>query len=746
MATFKICASPDPALALTNCVFVNPADAPGLQAPAGSSSAPANNYVMVKNIVYSFQSSPKISPGCIGLNNVQRGVCNVSQNEPVTVSIYVPKSDNAYLSSLRLQVDFLAKNKKVAERFEVDDIRKQITSMFVNQIFTPGQKFVLDFRGNNLELKVNSIDTVNLKQLASLGTDTGDSAPESSSSSEQYGILMQNTDVSIEKAPSSTISLSGAARMGGGMSVFKPDWKFEGMGIGGLDTEFGNIFRRAFASRMWPPSVVSKMGMDPVKGILLYGPPGTGKTLLARQIGKMLNGKEPKIVNGPEILNKFVGQSEENIRNLFKDAELEYEARGDDSDLHIIIFDELDAICKQRGARGDSTGVGDTVVNQLLSKMDGVKQINNVIVIGMTNRKDMIDEALLRPGRLEVQVEIGLPDEPGRLQILRIHTLKMKSNNFMDEDVNLEEVAGLTKNYSGAELAGVVRAASSYAFTREVDATNISKATLKPENVKVMHADFLRAVQEVRPAFGINDEEFESSARNGIINFGPRFDMLVERVRTIIQQVKTSKRTPLISVLLEGPAGSGKSAIATSLAKESGLPYLKLISPETLVGYSEAAKCAKITKVFEDSYRSPMSVIVVDDVERLLEFVPIGPRFSNAILQTLLVLFKKAPPHGRKLLVLATTSNKRVLADMDFLEGLGATIQVPMISSPVELKAVLSELKAFDPADLSRAIAAFHAPIPVKKVILLAEMARQGEPSRNVDRFIEFISTLGLDQ
>lgn len=145
------------------------------------------------------------------------------------------------------------------------------------------------------------------------------------------------------------------------------------MGIGGLDTEFSAIFRRAFASRIFPPLLVEKLGIQHVKGILLFGPPGTGKTLMARQIGKMLNAREPKIVNGPEILNKFVGASEENIRKLFQDAEKEYKEKGDESGLHIIIFDELDAICKQRGSSGGGTGVGDSVVNQLLSKVSSVK-------------------------------------------------------------------------------------------------------------------------------------------------------------------------------------------------------------------------------------------------------------------------------------------------------------------------------------------------------------------------------------
>lgn len=164
-----------------------------------------------------------------------------------------------------------------------------------------------------------------------------------------------------------------------------------------------------------------------MQGILLYGPPGTGKTLIARQLAKILNGKEPKIVNGPEVLNKYVGQSEENIRNLFAEADAEYKEKGDSSELHIIIFDEIDAVCKSRGSVRDGSGVHDTVVNQLLTKIDGVDALNNVLLIGMTNRKDMLDEALLRPGRLEVHIEVGLPDERGRLQILKIHTSKVRT-------------------------------------------------------------------------------------------------------------------------------------------------------------------------------------------------------------------------------------------------------------------------------------------------------------------------------
>lgn len=245
---------------------------------------------------------------------------------------------------------------------------------------------------------------------------------------------MKKTTVLFTKAADSTIKLSGSKSTSAGNAIIKPDFNFANLGIGGLDDEFSNIFRRAFVSRIFPPSIVERMGIQHVKGILLYGPPGTGKTLMARQIGKMLNCNEPLIVNGPEILNKFVGASEENVRKLFAPAEAEYKAKGEESSLHIIIFDELDAICKQRGSTNNGTGVGDSIVNQLLSKMDGVNQLNNILIIGMTNRLDMIDEALLRPGRLEIHMEIGLPDEKGRVQILNVHSTKVFKFN-VDETV-----------------------------------------------------------------------------------------------------------------------------------------------------------------------------------------------------------------------------------------------------------------------------------------------------------------------
>ncbi len=204
---------------------------------------------------------------------------------------------------------------------------------------------------------------------------------------------------------------------------------------------------------------------------------------------------------------------------------MQYKAKGDESGLHIIIFDELDAIFKQRGSTNSGTGVGDTVVNQVLSKMDGVDQLNNILIIGMTNRIDMIDEALLRPGRLEVLMEISLPDEHGRYQILNIHTAKMRRNGVMDRNVDLEELSRLTKNFSGAEIGGLVKSATSFAFNRHVKVGTMAGISDDIEHLRVNADDFANALEEVHPAFGVSEEELAQVVQNGIIHFDTVIDV-----------------------------------------------------------------------------------------------------------------------------------------------------------------------------------------------------------------------------
>ncbi|KAI1706885.1 ATPase family associated with various cellular activities (AAA) domain-containing protein [Ditylenchus destructor] len=321
----------------------------------------------------------------------------------------------------------------------------------------------------------------------------------------QFGLFTRETKIELISADSNKLDFYGDCYKKDDkiQPILKPDWDFSKMGIGGLDEQFGEIFRRAFASRMLPESVRNEMGIIHTRGILLYGPPGTGKTLIARKIAGVLNAREPKIVRGPEIFSKWVGDSEKNIRELFSDAEGEYAALGEKSRLHVIIFDEFDAVCPNREFCNSGHRIEQKVVNQLLSAIDGVDQLNNILVIAMTNQKDQIDPAILRPGRIEIQIEIHLPDEAGRLQILNIHTEKMRENKRLDESAKLDELAKITANFSGAELEGLVRAAQSCALSRFVTVQNCSAENLEKEatdKLKITMADFEAALEkDVKP-------------------------------------------------------------------------------------------------------------------------------------------------------------------------------------------------------------------------------------------------------
>ena len=323
-------------------------------------------------------------------------------------------------------------------------------------------------------------------------------------------------------------------------------------------------------------------------------------------------------------------------------------------------------MCKARGSVSNGTGVQDSMVNQLLTKIDGVDALNNILLIGMTNRRDMLDEAILRPGRLEVHIEIGLPDEAGRAQILKIHSQKMSENEFLAHDVDVADLAKRTKNFSGAEIEGLVKSAVSFALARQVDFQNLGAMDIDEDNVKIERADFERALEEVRPAFG-STGTFKRCRLNGIISPGERFEKLHHTCRSLVEQVRVSEKTPMLTCLLEAAAGRENRARRGS--PSGRVPVPKLVSAETMVGQSEMAKCQALSKVFEDAYKSPLSMIVLDDIERLLEYVAIGPRFSNVVLGAAHPAEARAAA-GRTLLVIGTTSTARLRA-----HGLGLRVQ-----------------------------------------------------------------------
>ena len=208
---------------------------------------------------------------------------------------------------------------------------------------------------------------------------------------------------------------------------------------------------------------------------------------------------------------------------------------------------------------------------------------------------------------------------------------------------------------------------------------------------------------------------------------------------------QVGQSTPLFSVLLHGPTASGKTALAARIAIDSGFPFIKLISPEDMVGYSEMAKVQHISKIFEDAYKSRTSVVVVDNIERIIDWVPIGPRFSNTVLQTLMVFLRKQPHKERRLLVLATTTQRAVLKQLDVYNSFNSDIMVPNVNTYDELRFIMEQSEAFDAREISMALDGIGGitddgtiGVGVKKVLLGIETAKQDVDK--VGRFVRVVN------
>ena len=377
--------------------------------------------------------------------------------------------------------------------------------------------------------------------------------------------------------------------------------------IGGLGRELNQV-REMIEYPLRHPEVFEKLGIDPPKGVLLYGPPGTGKTLIARAVANEVNAYFDTI-SGPEIISKYYGDSEEKLRDIFQKAEENAPA--------IIFIDEIDSIApKREESKGE---VERRVVAQLLALMDGLKSRGGVIVIAATNLPDSIDPALRRGGRFDRELEIGVPDKEGRMEILQIHT----RNVPLASDVDIGKYAGMTHGFVGADLALVVKEAAMHALRREFPGMNpdeeISKEKL--ESLKVIVEDFDAALKMVQPSamrevlVEVPDISWDSVG--GLDSVKEELQQGVEwpmKYAAVYQKFDT--KSPK-GFLLFGPPGTGKTLLAKAVANESESNFISVKGPELMskwVGESEKG----VREIFRKARLASPSIIFFDEIDSVV--------------------------------------------------------------------------------------------------------------------------------
>ena len=275
-----------------------------LSVAAGVSVSTHDPHVNLEIGPFVFLASPYsegLAQGEVGMNGLQRKCGSFTLGQALNVKIFVPSAEVA-LAEVAIQVDTLVKKAGAPPvTIDCDELSESFKAQFGNQVFCVRQQLAMDFNGLKLDLIVDSFEHADLRMDSKIVRSRGQ--------------VLQVTNITFKRMTGSTTTIifTGANGPSRNENLFKKDFNFDTMGIGGLDEQFKTIFRRAFASRIFP-GLTKQLGMNHVKGILLFGPPGCGKTLIARQIGKILNAREPKVINGPEVLDKYVGGSEEKIR------------------------------------------------------------------------------------------------------------------------------------------------------------------------------------------------------------------------------------------------------------------------------------------------------------------------------------------------------------------------------------------------------------------------------------------------
>ena len=425
--------------------------------------------------------------------------------------------------------------------------------------------------------------------------------------------------------------------------------------IGGLKEAIQKI-REMVELPLRHPELFERLGVEPPKGVLLYGPPGCGKTLLAKAVANESNAHFISI-SGPEIMSKWYGESEKRLREIFGEAR--------ENAPSIIFIDEIDAIAPKRE---EVTGeVERRVVAQLLALMDGLESRGRVIVIAATNRPNAIDPALRRPGRFDREIEIGVPDRQGRLEILQIHTRGVP----LADDVDLERLADVTHGFVGADLAALVKEAAMRALRRvlsqervDLEAPEIPAEVL--EKLEVRMEDFLEALKDITPSalrevvVQVPNVRWEDIG--GLEEVKRELQMAVEWPLKYPELFSRAGARPPKGILLYGPPGCGKTLLAKAVANESEANFISVKGPEVMskwVGESERA----IREIFRKARQAAPCVVFFDEIDAIAPRRGSGlgdSRVTERVISQLLTELDGLE-ELRKVVVIAATNRPDIL-------------------------------------------------------------------------------------
>jgi transitional endoplasmic reticulum ATPase len=377
--------------------------------------------------------------------------------------------------------------------------------------------------------------------------------------------------------------------------------------IGGLDEAVRKV-REMIELPLRYPELFERLGVEAPKGVLLHGPPGTGKTLLAKAVASETKANFLSI-GGPEIMSKFYGESEERLRKIFTVAEKNAPS--------IIFIDEIDSIAPKRDEV--SGEVERRVVAQLLSLLDGLTVRGKVVIIGATNRPNALDPALRRPGRFDREINIGIPDRNGRLEILQIHTRGMPLN----EGIDLAEFADLTHGYVGADLAALCKEAAMNALRRILPDIDLEMDSIPVEilnRISVTYDDILNAFRELEPS-ALREVLIESpnihwDQIGGLDDAKQQIIESVEWPLRYPELFKHHEARPPLGILLYGPPGTGKTMLAKAVATETEANFISVKGPEIYsrwLGESEKA----VREIFRKAKQASPCIIFFDEIDAI---------------------------------------------------------------------------------------------------------------------------------